>query len=95
MNVYYFEGDEIDIDPYVFEEVMLNMPIKALCSESCKGICPCLRQEPNVEECGCEKTGTALGEKLKQFFKRPVRRILCLSRREKHQSRGETKEGRI
>jgi uncharacterized protein len=69
-NVYYFEGEEIDIDPYVFEEVMLNMPIKPLCSEACKGICPTCGKNLNVEECRCERMGTtALGEKLRPFLK--------------------------
>ncbi|OPY69137.1 MAG: hypothetical protein A4E57_01342 [Syntrophorhabdaceae bacterium PtaU1.Bin034] len=70
MNLYFFEGEEIDIDPYVFEEVMLNIPIKALCSESCKGMCPSCGKNLNLEQCRCEKTGTtALGEKLKSFLK--------------------------
>jgi len=70
MNVYYFEGEEIDIDPYVFEEIMLNLPVKALCSEGCKGICPVCGKNLNVDECRCERTGsTAMGEKLKAFLK--------------------------
>jgi uncharacterized protein len=70
MNLYYFEGDEIDVDPFVFEEVMLNLPIKALCSEACKGICPTCGKNLNIEECRCEKTGTSvLGEKLNAFLK--------------------------
>jgi uncharacterized protein len=70
LNVYYYEGDEIDLDPLVFEEVMLNMPIKALCSEACKGICPGCGKNLNLEACQCEKGGTSvLGEKLKSFLK--------------------------
>jgi uncharacterized protein len=70
MNVYYFEGDEIDLDPYVFEEVMLNMPIKTLCSESCRGMCPGCGVNLNVEACRCEKKeSTVLGDKLKSFLK--------------------------
>jgi uncharacterized protein len=70
MNIYYYEGDEVDIDPLVFEEVMLDMPIKALCSEACKGICPGCGKNLNLEECQCEKSGSsALGEKLKSFLK--------------------------
>jgi uncharacterized protein len=70
MDVYYFEGEEIEIDPYVFEEIMLNIPIKVLCSDACKGMCPVCGKNLNIEECRCEKTGTsALGEKLKSFLK--------------------------
>jgi uncharacterized protein len=70
LDQYYFEGEEIDIDPYVFEEVMLSIPIKALCSESCKGMCPVCGRNLNLGECRCEKTGTTiLNEKLKSFLK--------------------------
>ena len=70
MDMHYFEGEEIDIDPYVFEEVMLNMPLKALCGELCKGICPSCGKNLNIEECRCERTGSAvLTEKLKTFLK--------------------------
>ncbi len=71
LDQYYYDGDEIDLDPYVFEEVMLNIPIKALCSDSCKGMCPVCGKNLNLEECRCDKTGTTvLGEKLKSFLKK-------------------------
>lgn len=70
MDIYYFEGEEIDTDPYVFEEIMLNIPVKALCAESCKGICPTCGKNLNIEECRCKKTGpTILTEKLNAFLK--------------------------
>jgi uncharacterized protein len=70
LEVYFFEGEEIDLDPYVFEEVMLDLPIKALCADACKGICANCGKNLNIEECRCEKTGNAvLGEKLKSFLK--------------------------
>ena len=71
MDLYYFEGEEIDLDPYVFEEVMLNIPIKALCSESCKGMCATCGKNLNFGECGCEKPDTSvLAGKLKPFLKK-------------------------
>jgi len=70
MDLYYFEGEEVDLDPYVFEEVMLDIPLKALCSESCKGMCPTCGKNLNLGECRCEKTDTAvLAEQLKPFLK--------------------------
>lgn len=71
MDLYYFDGEEFDLDPYVFEEVMLNIPIKALCSESCKGLCPVCGKNLNLGECQCEKTATGvLAEKLKPLLKK-------------------------
>ncbi len=70
VNLNYYEGDELDLDPYIFEEVMLAIPIKALCNETCKGICPVCGKNRNKEECTCVDTkGSALGEKLKKFLK--------------------------
>jgi uncharacterized protein len=70
MNLYYFEGDELDLEPYVYEEVMLAIPIKALCDEACKGICPVCGRNQNTEACKCGASkGTSLGEKLQVFLK--------------------------
>ncbi len=69
LDVYYYEGDEIDIDPFVYEEVMLNMPVRPLCSEACKGICPQCGKNRNIETCDCpEESVSLLGEKLKSFL---------------------------
>ena len=70
MDLYYFEGDELELEPYVYEEVMLAIPIKALCSDACKGICPVCGKNRNTETCGCGASkGTALGERLQVFLK--------------------------
>jgi len=69
MDVCYFEGDEVDLDPYVYEEMILSIPIQALCSEACKGICPQCGINLNREACRCERPAASLlGEKLKRFL---------------------------
>jgi len=69
MDVYYFEGDEIDLDPLLYEEVLLNIPIQPLCKEDCRGLCDVCGINRNVEECHCgEVTNTLLAEKLKTFL---------------------------
>jgi uncharacterized protein len=71
MDVYYYEGEEIELDPYIFEEVMLNIPIKALCSDSCKGLCPTCGKNLNLGECQCEKASPGvLADKLRPFLKK-------------------------
>lgn len=48
-----FEGDEIDLSPLVYEQIVLSFPIKPLCHEGCTGLCPHCGGDRNVEECGC------------------------------------------
>lgn len=58
-NVYdpYFvdEGGFIDLQPIIREEGILAVPIQALCSPDCKGLCPQCGQNLNEGACSCEK----------------------------------------
>ena len=49
-----FEGDAIDIDALVAEEVLLAIPDHQLCEENCKGICPACGADRNSANCGCD-----------------------------------------
>ena len=47
-------GDTVDLAELLHEELLLALPVKPLCAESCKGICPGCGAELNEEECTCE-----------------------------------------
>ena len=49
-----FDGEVIDIDGLVTEEILLAVPDHILCKDDCKGICPECGQDRNSVECGCE-----------------------------------------
>jgi uncharacterized protein len=69
LEVYYYEGDEIDVNPLIYEEILLNIPIKPLCREDCKGLCVVCGKNNNIEECHCNKVPSMLlGEKLNAFL---------------------------
>jgi len=55
MGADYYKDEEIDISEAVREHLLLNLPIRPLCSEDCKGICPQCGADLNEEACGCEK----------------------------------------
>ncbi|HBA90196.1 MAG TPA: DUF177 domain-containing protein [Geobacter sp.] len=55
-----YAGDEIDLDPELAEQVMLEIPYKPLCSESCRGLCPQCGADLNAGECGCNRGGINL-----------------------------------
>lgn len=69
MDVYYYESDEIDLDPFIYEEVLLNIPFRPLCKDDCQGLCGICGKNKNLETCNCSETSrTLLGEKLKSFL---------------------------
>jgi len=53
VNLGYYQEDEIDLEPIVLEQIVLQIPIKPLCREECKGLCPRCGADLNVESCDC------------------------------------------
>ena len=44
---------KLDVDEFVYSEVILDLPSKHLCREDCKGICFKCGKNLNDGECGC------------------------------------------
>ncbi|HLM23584.1 MAG TPA: DUF177 domain-containing protein [Pyrinomonadaceae bacterium] len=54
MSVSVFDGDVIDVDEIVKEQILLAVPTRMLCREDCKGICPECGIDRNTGECTCD-----------------------------------------
>lgn len=50
----YFEGEEIDLSGLIHEQIVLSFPMKPLCHEECKGLCPRCGVDRNIEPCQCD-----------------------------------------
>ncbi len=50
----YFQGNSVEIDDIVLNNIILSLPLKSLCSEECKGLCPECGQNLNFEKCSCD-----------------------------------------
>ena len=48
-----FDGKTIDLEPLVREQVLLALPMHAVCREDCKGLCGTCGKNLNEGECGC------------------------------------------
>lgn len=48
-------NDKIDLGKIVDDTVIMNMPVKFLCKDDCKGICAGCGVNLNVAQCKCEK----------------------------------------
>jgi uncharacterized protein len=68
-DMYVFEGKTIDLSKVIYDNIILNLPMKQLCSENCRGLCSICGANLNEKQCGCdsEKIDTRL-EGLKKFF---------------------------
>lgn len=56
LNVGVLGGDELDIGEIVSEQIILGLPMKPLCSEDCRGICPTCGKDLNSGDCECDTT---------------------------------------
>lgn len=44
---------KLDLDELLYSEVIVSLPMKHLCKEDCKGICPKCGKNLNEGKCGC------------------------------------------
>ncbi|MDP2167822.1 MAG: DUF177 domain-containing protein [Thermodesulfovibrionales bacterium] len=67
----FYVGNELDMGELFNEQMLLSVPIKPLCSDSCKGICPGCGADLNEGGCKCGGKGQDKRlEKLKEYFER-------------------------
>jgi uncharacterized protein len=49
----FFSGTELNIGDVLHEQLLLALPMKALCKLDCKGLCPTCGTNFNVKSCQC------------------------------------------
>lgn len=47
-------GPEIELSDIIFQEILLDIPMKPLCREDCPGICPSCGSVKESEQCKCD-----------------------------------------
>ena len=52
----YHNGQEVELESYALDQVMLNLPFSILCSEKCQGICPDCGINLNNINCKCKNS---------------------------------------
>jgi uncharacterized protein len=53
LGVWYVEGEVLETDPILIEQLQLNVPMKPLCRPDCRGLCPVCGADRNVVACSC------------------------------------------
>jgi uncharacterized protein len=54
----YVPDEVLETDPILIEQLQLNIPMKPLCREDCKGLCPVCGADLNAGACSCEESRT-------------------------------------
>jgi DUF177 domain-containing protein len=52
----FYENDEIDLGHLMHEQFVLSLPMKPLCGDDCKGLCPVCGANLNKSTCDCNPT---------------------------------------
>ena len=53
LNFAFYKGEEINLGEIVREMLMLEIPLRYLCKEACRGLCTHCGQDLNEATCGC------------------------------------------
>ena len=56
-DAYPLDGYRIDIQPMAEEALVLELPMRFMCSEDCKGICYICGANRNIAPCTCQEGG--------------------------------------
>jgi len=52
-EVSYYQGEGVLLEDVLREQVLLALPLKAICRDDCKGLCPHCGKNLNLEQCNC------------------------------------------
>ena len=53
ISVSFYRDHQIDLAHMVLEQIVLALPMKPVCTEDCRGLCPECGSNRNVEPCAC------------------------------------------
>jgi uncharacterized protein len=54
-EVSYYTGEGVLLEDVLREQALLAVPLKAVCREDCRGLCPHCGRNLNIEQCNCSE----------------------------------------
>lgn len=55
-EISYYQGEGLLLEDAVREQVLLAVPLKVICRDDCKGLCPHCGKNLNAEQCSCAES---------------------------------------
>jgi uncharacterized protein len=56
LDVGFYRNDELDLSAVVSEQIVLDVPMKPVCRDDCRGLCDRCGADLNEGDCGCDRT---------------------------------------
>jgi uncharacterized protein len=53
LDLDFYQGETVDLEAIIREQIILMVPLKPLCQEDCQGLCPVCGTNLNREACSC------------------------------------------
>ena len=53
-EIAFYEGDGLELNDVLREQVLLDLPMQRVCKSDCKGVCPYCGQNRNTSACNCQ-----------------------------------------
>jgi len=53
LDEYFYDDPVVPVAPIAEERIQMAVPMKPLCREDCRGLCPTCGEDLNVTACGC------------------------------------------
>lgn len=53
LDIGFYHGEGIELEDVLAEQVILAVPMKVICREDCRGLCPTCRADRNAGACSC------------------------------------------
>ncbi len=60
LGIILFQGDEVELDEAVQEQIVMILPVRRRCQDNCKGLCSRCGADLNQGDCGCDRSGINL-----------------------------------
>ncbi len=57
LDVVFYDELQLPFDPFIEEQLQLEIPMKPLCREGCRGLCSRCGADLNAGPCGCQDPG--------------------------------------
>jgi len=55
LDEFFYEGDAVDLEEILREQVLLALPMYPRCTPECQGLCPSCGANLNQRNCGCDR----------------------------------------